>query len=164
MDTESGDNEVLVQELRSQLQEQVHSLADVEQALLACPGDADLLELKAQLEQGIEHFRDSLAEMEQHVHHQQRHAELPQVQNQQHTALPQPEQQNDQQQQQQEAGAAWDQHLPKQEEGYVRPRWLLPEVPCRFRFSDGQWHPGIIHEWLPQQQLPVSVKFAYPTR
>jgi hypothetical protein len=46
----------------------------------------------------------------------------------------------------------------------VRPRWLLPGVQCRFRFSDGQWWPGVVHEWLPQQQLPVSVHFLYPTR
>jgi hypothetical protein len=70
-----------------------------------------------------------------------------------------------QQQHQQQQDASWDQHLTQQQQqDHVRPRWLLPGVGCRFRFSDGQWHPGVVHEWLPQQAQPVSVHFAYPTR
>jgi hypothetical protein len=149
-------------ELRSQLQEQIHGLAEVEEALQGCPDDPDLLELKSQLEQGIVHFRDSLQEVQQHIQQQQQQQEA--IQQQQQDVL---EQQQDaiQHQQQQQKDVAWDQHMAQQQrQDHVRPRWLLPGVQCRFRFSDGLWHPGLVHEWLPQQQLPVSVHFAYPTR
>lgn len=152
-------------ELRSQLQEQIHGLAEVEEALQATPDDPDLLELKSQLEQGIVHFRDSLQEVQQHLLQQQQ--DLANTE-QQHLHIQQQQahvQQVDDQQQQQHISVAWDQHLAQQQQqDHVRPRWLLPGVHCWFRFSDGQWHPGVVHEWLPQQQLPVSVHFAYPTR
>lgn len=142
-----GDAE-LEAELLAQLQEQVHSLTDVEDALQACPDDPDLLELKSQLEQGIVQFRDSLHALQQHIQQQQQ-------------SVPDEAQQDDQACPRQHS--SWDDHL-EQQQDHVRPRWLLPDVACRFRYSDGLWHRGIIQEWSPQQQLPVTVKFAYPTR
>lgn len=166
--TAADDDQALEQELRSQLQEQIHGLADVEEALLTSPDDADLLELKSQLEQGIQHFRDSLVKVQQHnIRQQQQQHESADLQ-QHEPQLPEETQPSDfsQQQEQQGTGSAWDQHLQQQQQqqDHVRPRWLLPGVHCRFRFSDGQWWPGVVHEWLPQQQLPVSVHFTYPTR
>lgn len=138
-------------ELRQQLQEQIEGLAEVEEALQTSPNDPDLLELKSQLEQGIVQFRDSLQEVQQHIIQQQQ-------------APDQPEEQHNPQQQQ-HVDVSWDQHLTQQQQqDHVRPKWLLPGVSCRFRFSDGRWHPGVVHEWLPQQAQPVSVHFAYPTR
>lgn len=156
----SAADAALEAELRSQLQEQIHGLAEVEEALQDTPDDPDLLELKSQFEQGIVHFRDSLQEVQQHLLQQQQDQAV-QQQEQQQELQQQLEQQEEQQQQ---ADSAWDQHLPQQQQDHVRPRWLLPGVHCRFRFSDGLWHPGVVHEWLPQQQLPVTVHFAYPTR
>lgn len=147
----SAEDAELEAELWQQLQEQIEGLAEVEEALHAAPDDPDLLELKSQLEECIVQFRDSLQEVQQHILHQQQ--PYPTVQDQQ------------QQQHQQQQDASWDQHLTQQQQqDHVRPRWLLPGVGCRFRFSDGQWHPGVVHEWLPQQAQPVSVHFAYPTR
>jgi len=147
----SAEDFALEAELRSQLQEQINGLAEVEEALHACPDDADLLELKSQLEQGIVQFRDSLQEVQGHIVQQQQDEQ---------------EQAQDEQdeEEQQRASVSWDQHLGQQQQDLVRPRWLLPGVSCRFRFSDGLWHPGVVHEWQPQLQLPVSVHFAYPTR
>lgn len=163
----SAEDASLAAELHEQLQEQIHGLAEVEEALEASPDDADLLSLKAQLEQGIVQLRDSLAEVQQDILQQQQQLLQPgqqqdlsaQVYDDDYEALQQ------QQQEQQAVAASWDKHLgQQQQQDHVRPHWLLPGVRCRFRYSDGLWHPGLVHEWLPQQQLPVSVHFAYPTR
>lgn len=156
----SAEDAALEAELRAQLEEQIHGLAEVEEALQASPDDTNLLELKAQLEQGIVQFRDSLHEVQQHIV-QQQDQQLQQQAGHDQQQLIQQEPQHEH-----EAAPRWDQHLAQQQEQqqHVRPRWLLPGVSCRFRYSDGLWHPGVVHEWQPQLRLPVSVHFAYPTR
>lgn len=125
-------------ELHAQLAEQVHSLAEVEEALAADPGDTGLLELQQQLEQGIVHLRDSLQAITEGCH------EAPQ----QHAP---------------QAAAAAAAPTPQ-----PAPAWVVPGARCRFRHSDGRWHPGVVQgveqQQPPQQAALVTLHFAYPTR
>jgi exonuclease VII large subunit len=53
----------LADELRQQLQEQIKSLAEIEEALAAGHADEELLAVKQQLEEAIPALRDSLQEL-----------------------------------------------------------------------------------------------------
>lgn len=143
------DGASIAAELSAQLAEQVDGLAEVEEALAACPYDADLLDLKQQLEAGIVHLRDSLQEVQQaHTSNPAQHPH---------------ELHGSAQQKQDDAGLQRQSHQ-QQSTFYQRPEWMQDGAQCWFRFSDGQWHPGIVTGWRPEQQMPVQVHFAYPSR
>lgn len=62
----SAEHASLAAELQQQLQEQIESLAEIEEALAAGHADEELLAVKQQLEEAIPALRDSLQELAEH--------------------------------------------------------------------------------------------------
>jgi hypothetical protein len=77
-----AEHESLAAELQQQLQEQIESLAEIEEALAAGHADEELLAVKQQLEEAIPALRDSLQELAEqpqtHEVHEQDAVQIPQ--------------------------------------------------------------------------------------